>query len=274
MSVETEEPTDAAESAAPAGEIPSWDAEWRPAPEVTVRGTVVLLPGRGEPASVYTRLGLRLAFDGYRVVAAGPRWSKERLTTALGAHEGPAPIVLIGSDTGATRAWSLAAAVGTGLAGIVVAALPTAATDSTGPGSTGPEEGSPGAAGRSWDEELDARTACPVHRRRLTEDVEVVRGALWSAPAGGQPPVTAQAGPQVPVLVLHGEQDVISPLDAVRTFLSAVDGVRLVVVAGGRHDVLNDLNHRSVAAEIVQFLERLRLSTGAEPILAEGTVGV
>jgi hypothetical protein len=34
---------------------------------------------------------------------------------------------------------------------------------------------------------------------------------------------------------------------------------RLVTIAGGRHDVLNDVTHRTVAATIVLFLERLRL---------------
>ncbi|MZG19199.1 alpha/beta hydrolase, partial [Streptomyces sp. SID5914] len=32
----------------------------------------------------------------------------------------------------------------------------------------------------------------------------------------------------------------------------------LSVVLGGHHDVLNDLTHRSVAAEVVTFLEALR----------------
>jgi hypothetical protein len=32
-----------------------------------------------------------------------------------------------------------------------------------------------------------------------------------------------------------------------------------VTIAGGRHDVLNDVTHRTVAATIILFLERLRL---------------
>jgi alpha-beta hydrolase superfamily lysophospholipase len=39
------------------------------------------------------------------------------------------------------------------------------------------------------------------------------------------------------------------------------------VVAGARHDVLNDLPHRSVAAAIVGFLERLRGSAAFEPVI-------
>ncbi len=41
----------------------------------------------------------------------------------------------------------------------------------------------------------------------------------------------------------------------------------LVTLVSGRHDVLNDLNHRTVAATVVLFLERLRL--GADlPVIA------
>jgi hypothetical protein len=42
-----------------------------------------------------------------------------------------------------------------------------------------------------------------------------------------------------------------------------------VQVEGGRHDVLNDVAHRSVAAEIVQFLEWLRAGTRG-PVLVRG----
>ena len=39
------------------------------------------------------------------------------------------------------------------------------------------------------------------------------------------------------------------------------------MVADGRHDILNDASHRSVAASVVLFLERLRV--GAEKPLVE-----
>ncbi|MEV4559288.1 hypothetical protein AB0K51_20180 [Kitasatospora sp. NPDC049285] len=51
------------------------DGHWEPAPGTAVRGTVVLLPGRGEHPGVYARFGRRLAFDGYRLLVpatAGP----------------------------------------------------------------------------------------------------------------------------------------------------------------------------------------------------------
>jgi hypothetical protein len=41
----------------------------------------------------------------------------------------------------------------------------------------------------------------------------------------------------------------------------------LVSIAGGRHDALNDQTHRTAAATVVLFLERLRLGVDA-PALA------
>ena len=66
-----------------------------------------------------------------------------------------------------------------------------------------------------------------------------------------------------PPLGLHGGADTISPLDEARGHYPGA----LVTIAGGRHDVLNDVTHRTVAATIVPFLERLRL--GADlPVIA------
>ena len=42
---------------------------------------------------------------------------------------------------------------------------------------------------------------------------------------------------------------------------------RLSVVRGAHHDVLNDLQHRAVAAEVVTFLEALRNEPSLDPIL-------
>ncbi|HEY2206827.1 MAG TPA: alpha/beta hydrolase [Pseudonocardia sp.] len=56
-------------------------------PEGTSRGTVVVLPGRGEHPGVYRRLGQRLSFDGYTVVATDPRGG-EPTTAELAARTG------------------------------------------------------------------------------------------------------------------------------------------------------------------------------------------
>ncbi|MDX3225064.1 hypothetical protein [Streptomyces sp. ME19-01-6] len=86
-----------------------------------------------------------------------------------------------------------------------------------------------------WDTELAARTACPTHRKRLTEDERFARGRL-TAPVPTR--LLADARSALPALILHE----------------------------GLHDVLNDAAHRTTAAAIVLWLERLRADS---PILTE-----
>jgi hypothetical protein len=64
------------------------------------------------------------------------------------------------------------------------------------------------------------------------------------------------------VAVRAGTDDPVSPLPGVRDRYAAATAAELVSITGGRHEVLNDVTHRTVAATIVLFLERLRL--GAE----------
>jgi len=230
-----------------------------PVPDgLTVRGTVLIVPGRGERAAVYTRLAARLAADAYRaVVVDADTSSVASLTTLVGEliGIGPAPLVAVGSDTGGIAVHDLAAQGTPGLAGAVLAGLPVPRP------APAPATGSLG-----WHDELDARTACPVHRERLDGDPRLTRGALLREPVEAW---TARR-PLVPTLVLHGGSDVISPLPALVEHLrGAVD--RAVVVENGRHDVLNDLHHRSVAARLVQFLESLRRDPLARPVLSEVT---
>jgi len=124
---------------------------WTEPEGIACRGTLVVIPGRGEQPAHYERFGRRIAADGYRVHAvaeptADPALTVSQVSGQL-ADQGTAdPRVLAGSDTGARYAAAAAA--------------------------------------------------------------------------------------------------------------------ELVSISGGRHDVLNDVTHRTVAATIVLFLERLRL--GAE----------
>ncbi|MFI8092245.1 alpha/beta hydrolase [Streptomyces sp. NPDC086080] len=228
------------------------------------RGTVVVVPGRGETRATYTRLGRRLAADAYRVrVIDGPHLATDasaedplpRLAARIAAAiEGTAPdggvarpVVLIGADTGAAAIATLLgrsdlAAPAARPDAVVLAGLPA-------PGAT--------VAG-TWEEELDVRTACPAHRGTLTEDAEVGRGALNNAvPEAAVSAVYAGDVP-VPALLLAGDADPLTDRDALARAAKAVPRARLSVVRGARHDVLNDVQHRSVAAEIVTFLETLR----------------
>jgi alpha-beta hydrolase superfamily lysophospholipase len=63
----------------------------------------------------------------------------------------------------------------------------------------------------------------------------------------------------VPVLGLHGAADTVSPLAAARERYAAAPFAELVSIADGRHDAFNDITHRTAAATVILFLERLRL---------------
>ena len=52
----------------------------------------------------------------------------------------------------------------------------------------------------------------------------------------------------------------------VRDRYAAASSAELVSITGGRHDVLNEQTHRTVAAAIVLFLERIRQDAGPRPI--------
>ncbi|GAA2094696.1 hypothetical protein GCM10009801_63030 [Streptomyces albiaxialis] len=163
--------------------LPSWDE-----PDGTVpRGTVVVLPGRGEHGGVYARFGRRLAADGYRVRALrdatrpprGPETERDTAASVLDTAAKllrdetlPGPRVVAGSDTGALCAAQLAARGTPGLDGLILAGLPTRPRSSPVP---------------PWREELDQRTGCPAHRALLTSDPEFTRGALEEAPTGELP---------------------------------------------------------------------------------------
>lgn len=213
---------------------------WDPA--AAIRGTVVILHGRGEHGGLYERLGRRLAADGYAVAAPDlPDGEDAALAGASTAGPAGAPFVIIGSDTGAVRAVELASVLDPPPDALVLAGLPLAA-----PGARPPRPA-------SWDEELDARTACPVHRGRLTDDSRVIRGGL-SEPVG---PVPAEL-PDLPTFVVQGDGDQVADIDAVRAVTETSPRACLAVVHGGRHDILNDDTHRAVASYVVLFLESVR----------------
>ena len=158
------------------------------------RGTVVILPGRGEQPAVYERFGRRISADAYRVRAVAspaedPALTEKQVRSLL---DGPKPVVLAGSDTGALFAVALVASGRLPeVAALVLAGLPT-----------GP-----------------------------------AAGAAASHPGGGDPADGTGAW--------HAE---------------------LVSIADGRHDAFNDITHRTAAATIVLFLERLRNGADLAPI--------
>jgi alpha-beta hydrolase superfamily lysophospholipase len=235
--------------------VPSWTEPDGIAP----RGTLIVIPGRGEQPELYERFGRRIASDGYRVHAVADPVQDPALTTSqvLGHAAVIRPYVLVGSDTGALFAAGLVASGQvTEVDALVLAGLPVAA----GPAEAGSAEPP------SWDAELDTRTACPTHRGRLAGP-GLRRGALYEPVPGGWASLADLGRVAQPVLGVHGAADPISPLAAARARYAAAPRAELVSITGGKHDALNDITHRTVAATVVLFLERLRL--GADlPLIA------
>jgi len=234
---------------------------WNEPSPVPLRGTLVLLPGRGESPHVYERFGRRLAADAYRVhvitaPSESPDVAHEQLVAlleepALGEPDLRPPRIVVGSDAGAAYAAHLAARSQLGGAsGLILSGLPTTAT---------------GAPAAEWEEELNIRTACPTHRARISETGVRPAELFTDLPAAWLDPSTP-GRITLPVLGLHGQDDLVSPLESARRWYEGVPRAELVSVAGGRHDALNDQTHRTVAATIVLFLERLRLGTALTPI--------
>ncbi|MFD9459383.1 alpha/beta hydrolase [Streptomyces sp. NPDC060027] len=229
------------------------------------RGTILVVPGRGETRATYARLGRRLAADAYRVrVIDAPALDPEDPAASLTgfaaelatAVEGTAsedgvvrPLVLVGADSGAA---ALAALLGRTEApagrrpdALVLAGLP-------GPSS------SIGAVADTWDHELDIRTSCPAHRGILTQDPQVRRGSLNDAIPDAVLDAAYDGEALPPTLLLVGDSDPLADHEALARVAKSLPRARLSAVHDAHHDVLNDLQHRSVAAEVVTFLETLR----------------
>ncbi|WP_040796282.1 alpha/beta hydrolase [Nocardia higoensis] len=231
-------------------------ARWHEPTGLNPRGTLVIVPGRGETAEVYNRFGSRLAADAYRVTVVDTADTAELISRVEELAKDPwavAPLVLVGSDIGALRA--LAAASTDGLVdAVVVAGVPV-------------DQQVPTA---DWDSEILARTGCPTHQGVLRS---VGAQSYASLPEAITAADLAPAAPAVPVLALHGGTDTISPVDRALEYYRALPNATVHVVEDGRHDVLNDATHRSVAATVVLFLERLRLGADLPVIVRSGDTG-
>jgi alpha-beta hydrolase superfamily lysophospholipase len=242
--------------------------------ELRTRGRILVVPGRGESQATYVRLATRLAADSYHVRVLAPpvidpadvdaavsRFARSVVQdtepdTGAGPDGGDRPLVLIGADTGAL---AIAAVLAQGaLTGrppqpeaVVLAGLPGRGRQHTG----------------DWDGELDARTQCSAHRGVLGGDTQVQRGTLASAVPDELIELAFTDRAAARHLVLLGDLDPLADREEVAQYVKALPAGQLAVVAGARHDVLNDLPHRSVAAAIVGFLERLRGSAAFEPVI-------
>ncbi|SMH40419.1 Lysophospholipase, alpha-beta hydrolase superfamily [Rathayibacter oskolensis] len=213
---------------------------------IAPRGTLIVLGGRGETPAVYERFGTRLARDAYRVRALGDATAEVVREAALDLLRDPAavtPVVLVGSDAGAAVALEIAATHHDAVDAVIVAGLPVRA------------EGGEGIA---------ERTACPNHAGVLARETDAgARDAVL-------PPellAVAASAVRVPLLALHGGADAISPVAEAVALYRTAPRAEIHLVADGRHDALNDATHRSAAATVVLFLERVKASAATAPII-------
>ena len=233
-------------------------ASWTEPEGLNPRGTVIVVPGRGEEPGVYERFGRRISADAYRVYAVAnpvddPAAAEAQVKSLL---DGPKPVILAGSDTGALFAAGLVASGRLpGADALVLAGFPaeTAEADS--------DDGT----ANDWEAELEARTSCPTHRGKLAGDI-LRRGALYEpVPDGWAEQADLKAVP-VPILGIHGAADPVSPLGEAREKYAAAPRAELVSITGGVHDAFNDITHRTAAATVILFLERLRNGKDLAPI--------
>jgi pimeloyl-ACP methyl ester carboxylesterase len=216
------------------------------------------VPGRGETPASYGRFGARLAADAYRVRVL-PSASTHLAAALTGAVAGipdlVRPLVLAGADAGAAAVGALLAKPDPDAAwwpdAAVLAALPGYEAHRAG----------------EWDDELDARTHCPTHRGVLTGDPSIQRGALATTVPSTLLDAAYGSTAEQPHLLLVGDADPLASRADLARLAKSLPSVRLSVVRGAHHDVLNDLQHRSVAAEVVAFLEAVRGGSPLTPIV-------
>ena len=164
--------------------------------------------------------------------------------------------MLVGSDAGAAALAALVARADTDAAwwpdALVLAGIP-------GYG----EHGGDG----DRESELELRSHCPVHREVLTSDTEIRRGRLSGGVSATLLDEAYASSASMPQLLLLGDSDPLADRRALDRLAQALPSARLSVVRGGHHDILNDLQHRSVAAEVVSFLEALRDGEPLQPLI-------
>ena len=243
--------------------------DFAPPAALRVRGTVLIVPGRGETVDSYRRFGARIAADSYFVrlveaLADGEPLEEQlsRQATALAdavadlGEEPVRPLVIVGSDVAAAGLLALVARGDPDASwwpdAVVLAAIPGYGEH---------------AVGGDWESELEVRTHCPVQRGVLSGDAELSRGSLSEAVGDALLDAAYASTASVPQLLLVGDSDPIADREALALLAQTLPNARLSIVRGGHHDILNDLQHRSVAAEVVSFLEALRDGTPPRPLI-------
>lgn len=118
-----------------------------------------------------------------------------------------------------------------------------------------------------WIEELDPAVGLALEPTDLSSDPFYLDALAndplaftdsEASPLDALPPAWKELGERfsdvgVPVLLVHGDRDPVAPIDGNRDWAARLSRVRLFEVPGGRHDVLNETTHESVAAAIAEF---------------------
>jgi pimeloyl-ACP methyl ester carboxylesterase len=228
---------------------------WSEPAGLRVRGSVAVIGGRGETADVYERFGRRISADAYRVLAFGDIGAQvaqaaTQIRTALADGRLVKPLTLVGSDTGSIRVVDVLPSIHDAVDALALAGYPVAGVE----------------AAADWETETKERTTCPAHRAVLTADIGVTRGLLAHGLSAED--VARDLGAiEKPVLAIHGAADLISPVDQAKPIYAVLPHGEVWTVAAAKHDVLNDSAHRSAAALLVTFLERLGRGSVDTPIL-------
>ena len=229
-------------------------ANWNEPAGVKPRGTLFLLTGRGEKPEVYTRFATRISADAYRVVVIsaadyttpGARAEIDELINSTDVVE---PSVLVGSDVGARAALELAASRTLNIDAVITAGLAIAGAAPIG----------------DRDAEIEARTACPVHRGVLGRATHGTLSTAVGSIALGRPTPT---GLDVSVLAIHGAaDDAISPLEP------AVAFYRNAGVARGHGDRRRAARHPQRRVPPVGGRRHRALPRTAAPRRWSGAVG-
>jgi alpha-beta hydrolase superfamily lysophospholipase len=196
-----------------------------PSPTVEVRGTVVVLLGAGERADDFTTLTDRLVLDGYRVelfddVSSDVRAVRAGVERLVRDRSLPRPVVLLGSDVGATLAASVAVDSVAAVDAVVLTGVLT-----------------------------------PASRRGLGADRRGDRAGR-ALPTGLSLPAARSL--VQPTLVFHGDGDRVTEVADAVAWAAQLPRGSVRLVGQGGHDVLRGPGHRTVTASIVLFLERQR----------------
>lgn len=235
------------------------------APLTPPRGRIVILQGRGDDPTYYKRLGNRISVDGYTAFVPAKTASSTHDVAQIWNDisedwDDEIPVLAVTVDSAAgflthAIAENLLHTIPDGLI-LTGIALPDV---------------SPDANTRQEADELALRSACPAHgavveaaietESLVTSDVEPIKPVLPKLKD------EIKARGTVPSVVIHGSDDVIAPIDQVRLLLQDWTSAEFIAVRTGLHDIINDVNHRTVAAEIISFAERLRQGTNAPLIV-------